>query len=255
MLLACDIGNTRFKFAVYDNEELIDYRISSYDNLRAELFRDYGITAAAISSVVPSAARSIVELLNESFSIDPFVISHKSLFNLKINYLTPETLGIDRICSCEGAFSIYSNSPDYKYYNDKVWIITVDSGTATTLNIVKYNAEFAGGIIMPGITTMAKSLSGSTAQLPAAGSEDYTGLIGRDTRSSIASGIINSTAGMIERACDFLKEQFGAGDIRIYITGGNSEAVSRIIKYENLQVKDLVLRGVKAVFEKNRITH
>ncbi|HEX2963050.1 MAG TPA: type III pantothenate kinase [Ignavibacteriales bacterium] len=254
MILACDIGNSRIKFALYDKYGLRELKISSRGLLPLDWFRKSKIEHAAISSVVPSVTDELSEYFSKEFNLEPFVITHESAFNLQIDYETPHSLGIDRICSAEGAFALFKASPESKSYSEKTFIVTIDLGTATTLNVVKYNGVFSGGIIMPGIMTMANSLKVNTAQLPEISIElDYKGFIGKNTRSSIASGILNSTLSLIESSICRLKNEAGAEAVKLYTTGGNAPLIEKHLKYEHVMVEDLVLRGVKSVFERNII--
>ncbi len=149
------------------------------------------------------------------FNIDCFIISNKAKFNLNINYDTPETLGIDRICSSEGAFYLFKNSEDFKNYNAETYIVTIDFGTATTINIIDYPATFIGGIISPGLKMMFNSLNKSTAQLPDVDPYDYLDLIGRTTNSSIATGVINSSIGLIDKLLSYIKNDLSGKNIKI----------------------------------------
>ncbi|MGE5498907.1 MAG: type III pantothenate kinase, partial [Syntrophothermus sp.] len=249
-----DIGNSRIKFALYDKYGLRELKISSQGLLPLDWFRNIKIKNVAISSVVPSLTDELSEYFSKEFKIEPFVITHESLFNLQIDYETPHSLGIDRICSAEGAFALFKESKEFKGYDEKTFIITIDLGTATTVNIVKYNGLFSGGIIMPGIMTMTNSLKVNTAQLPEISIElDYKGFIGKNTRSSIASGILNSTLSLIENCVCYLKSEMGAKEVKLYTTGGNAPIIEKHLKFEHLMVEDLVLRGVKSVFERNVI--
>ncbi|MEI7811397.1 MAG: type III pantothenate kinase [Ignavibacteria bacterium] len=254
MLLACDLGNTFAKFGIYDEDILVAGIKSSYDNFTPALFSKYTINCAAVSSVVPAHTMKLSVALSYKYGITPFIIHSKSHFNLRINYLTPNALGTDRICSAEGAFALYKKSKDFKKYNDKTCIVTIDMGTATTINIIGFEAEFSGGIILPGLSTMAKALNTNTAGLPEINpGSDYTGFIGHDTKSSIASGIINSTAGLIENTIRHLKNELKARQIKIYITGGNAPLMLKYLETEHTYVEDLVLRGVKTIYERNMV--
>ena len=251
MLLACDIGNTNIKICIFREDELTGFNIfSSTDDLLASL-KSVNISKAAISSVVPGKTKIVSDFLKNEFNVPAYQITKESLFNLKINYDTPETLGIDRICSAEGAFSIFKSSNEFINYNSKTFLLSVDLGTATTINIVGYPGEFLGGIIAPGIKIMALSLNKNTAQLPEVDFGNYKGNIGRDTKSSIASGIINSTIGVIERTIDFLKRERNAEEIKIYVTGGNAEVMIRFFDFEFIYEKGLVLKGIKSIYNMN----
>jgi len=63
---------------------------------------------------------------------------------------------MDRVCSATGAFEIATRE---KLLSSNQFLIIIDFGTATTINIVSPLREFIGGLIAPGITTMLKSLN------------------------------------------------------------------------------------------------
>ncbi|MDP4190636.1 MAG: type III pantothenate kinase [Bacteroidota bacterium] len=253
MFLACDLGNTFAKFGLYEHNELKRFIKCPYEEFSADVFQAWEIDRIGISSVVPQMTEKIAGILSEKFTYLPFIInSASSRFNLKINYKSPSTLGIDRICSAEGAFSLFRSDPDFSKYNENTFIVTADLGTATTINIVGYYAEFLGGIIMPGISTMANSLFTNTAKLPRVDPLDaYKGFIGIDTASSISSGIINSTSGIIERTVMRLKKEQNAQSVKLYLTGGFAEVMKNYVETDSIVVKDLVLRGIKAIYERN----
>jgi len=244
MLLTCDIGNTNIKSGLFINDHLTEFNIFSSVEDFISYTKNKLIRKLAVSSVVPAKINAVKALLQDDVGITEVTTS--SPFNLQINYESPGTLGIDRLCSCEGAFYLFKKSTRYKNYNEKTLLTTIDFGTATTINIVKYPGVFEGGIIAPGIKLMSHSLNNGTAQLPAIGAGDYNNLIGRNTKQSIASGIINSTVGMIDRTIKSLRET-GAENINIYITGGNAEILFPYFNFEYIYEKALVLYGIRAV--------
>ncbi len=244
MFLACDIGNSYIKSGLFEGNKLTDsFSFQNTDRL-AEIISEKEITAAGISSVVPAKTNQILKLLNAG-SIPLHIISHSSSFNLKIRYKTPETLGIDRLCSAEGAFFLNNGIKE-----DEI-LLSIDMGTATTINVIRYPGEFAGGVIAPGVTMMGTALHSYTAQLPEVNFEDYEGMIGDSTKSSIASGLINSTLGMIDRITAHLSKTYSEKNIKIYLTGGNAEKIAPHLDKEFTYQKNLVLFGIKAVSELN----
>lgn len=250
-MLAIDIGNTNIKTGYFSDDELIENKL--FDN--EESFSSYLLTKPsepiAISSVVPHLTEKIINILKNAGSSPPFILTKDVKFNLDILYDSPESLGIDRLCSAEGAFTIYKKSPDFNNYNDKTYILSIDLGTATTINIVRYPGEFTGGIIAPGIKMMFESLNSRTAQLPNADGDYFKEFFGRDTLSSIASGVINSATGLINNAIEYLKVEMRAEELKIFITGGNASKLLPYLKFEYKFIRELVLLGVKAVYNKN----
>jgi type III pantothenate kinase len=249
MLCACDIGNSRIKAGLFDDNELKD--LLYFSDIRALIadVRNRQIRDFAISSVVPNKQQRLAEELKKTLHIEPFIINHQKIFNLRLSYDSLKALGVDRVCSLEGAFFLFKR--DHSSLPDREFIISIDFGTATTVNIVKPPAEFIGGMIAPGPKMMLRALQNHTAQLPKVNPEHYTTLIAQDTKSSIASGVINSTVGLIEKIVNHMYIHHNAKDLHIYITGGNAEYILSQLDFEFIYEKALVLYGIKAIFEKN----
>lgn len=246
MVLALDIGNSFTKYAIYQKDKLVALSKFSSENPYFEKIITPDIKYCVISSVVPNFTIKTRNILINDYQIEPYVINRQSKFSIKIEYRTPDSLGIDRICGAEGAFIQYKKENNYKL-NDKP-IVVIDLGTATTINLIKPQGVFAGGIIAPGIVTMTKSLFSNTAQLPYVDLNEYHEFIGKDTNSCIASGIINSAIGLIERAVDRIKQDYKTSKVTIYITGGNAPLIKPYLSFECSIVSDLILKGANEIF-------
>lgn len=246
MLLAIDIGNTNIKAGIFDRQKLLDHFIASNFSEIISSLGSCNITAASISSVVPEKTKLIYEGVKSSFDCKPFIITNNVKFNLKVKYKSPETLGIDRLCSVEGALLSYENLDTGTY------LITIDFGTATTINIVKYPKLFIGGLISPGIKTLFHSLNKQTSQLPELTIDKYKSLIGDDTLTSIASGVVNSTIGLIDKTIKFLLEFSDCKEVIVYATGGMAEKLQSYLEQDVVYDKHLVLRGISAIYDLNK---
>jgi type III pantothenate kinase len=249
MILTCDIGNTNIKAGIFTEDKLTDFLIPKGISELIDLVKNYKFNDIVVSSVVPSISEELIKKLDE-LTITPVIINSNSSFNLDIDYDSPETLGIDRVCSAEGAFYLYSKTNTFR--KDQI-IISIDFGTATTLNVVKHPGLFAGGIIAPGTDLMFKSLKTNTAQLPKVSSADYKNVIGKSTSESIASGVLQSAAGLIERSIELIKSETKAEEVIIYITGGNFENVEKFLEFDYNYEKGLVLYGINAVYNKAKL--
>jgi type III pantothenate kinase len=248
MLLACDIGNSRIKAGIFTDNILTEIFVcksvsSIVDNINSRHIRE-----VAISSVVPAISDELKNALDK-FEILPFIITKDSEFNLQIDYNSPETLGMDRLCSVEGAYYLFKSKRDFR---QNQIIITIDFGTATTINVITFPGVFSGGIIAPGIDLMFRSLSKDTAQLPLVYQSDFENVIGKSTRESIASGVINSAAGLLDRAIRLIEDELNPKKVIIYTTGGNFESIKPFLEFRFKHVEALVLYGVKAVYERNK---
>jgi len=248
MFLAIDIGNTNVKAGLFNGDTLEDFLVSPDIKNIIHSVLQKEIKSTAFTSVSPIKTTEFLKLFGKNFSITPYQITHKSKFNLKIEYSTPGTLGIDRICSAEGVFNLYSKS-QCNAQND--FIISVDFGTATTINIVSSRGSFIGGLILPGIQMMFESLNKNTAQLPLVTENDYLNLVGSSTNSSIASGVITSITGLLEKIENDLRENKQANSVLFYTTGGNAERINQYLTVKFEYVKELVLIGVSEIYKNN----
>ena len=251
MFLACDIGNTNIKIGLFKEDKLEEF--NSFQNYSSLLhyLRKAAFDKAAISSVVPKTSKKLAKDISTIKNIKPFVITKDVRFNLKIIYDSIDTLGIDRICGVEGAYSIFIKSNEAKNYNSDTFILSIDFGTATTINIVRFPGEYIGGIIAPGLNMMFEGLNKKTSQLPIVDFASYKSLIGTDTKSSIASGVLNSTIGLIEKVINSLKPENDGVKINNFITGGNADKIMSYLPFKFKYEKGLVLAGIKSIYEKN----
>jgi type III pantothenate kinase len=106
---------------------------------------------------------------------------------LRINYNPPESVGIDRLINASAAASKYGTP-----------VVVCSFGTATVIDVVSREREFLGGIIAPGVKTMAAALRENTAQLRVVEIEQPPSLIGNSTEAAILSGIVNGHIAMAE---------------------------------------------------------
>ena len=248
MLLTLDIGNTNIKSALFDGNILIEFIIHSKVNEVIRYAKNKNLNAIAVCSVNPSVEESLANELSEK-NIEIFRANIKNKFNLRVKYETPDTLGMDRVCSTVGAYDIAVNQ---KLLLKGQFLLTIDFGTATTINIVSPEAIFLGGLIAPGIKTMLKSLNEKTAQLPLPEPVTFQELIGDSTNSSILSGVYNATIGMINETVNHLKTISKNVEPIIFATGGNAEVIMPYIKHPIIYEEALVLKGLKVIYDLNK---
>jgi type III pantothenate kinase len=138
-----------------------------------------------------------------------------------------------------------------KIISKNQFLITIDFGTATTINIVSTDGQFIGGLIAPGVNTMLNSLNEKTAQLPLPDLSSYVGLVGNSTDSSIISGVITATIGLINETVSQLNDNSNQRPPVIFITGGNSKFILPHLKHKVIFEEALVLKGLKIVYDLN----
>ena len=246
MLLTLDIGNTNIKTALFTGDEIINFNIHRNSIEALEYINRTKFKNTAICSVNPSI-EEVLENVITDIGISVFTVNVKSKFNFQIEYKTPDTLGMDRLCSVVGALNLADKK---NMILDNQYLITIDFGTATTINILSPDRKFIGGLIAPGLKTMLNSLKEKTAQLPLIESGFYGGVIGDSTKSSILNGVFTATIGMISETINQLTSESNKVPL-IFTTGGNAEPILPHIKHKIIYDKALVLRGLKVAYDLN----
>ncbi|MHB1679083.1 MAG: type III pantothenate kinase [bacterium] len=278
MFLSCDIGNTNTVFGIYnnfnggydDNEDIVNvYRISTSqifsDNdifcaLR-KLFSDDGISIddvknACISSVVPSKNK-FYESFCKLLDCNAIFISSASKTGINITVENPEKLGADRIVNA-----------GYAYHLNKEFQIIVDIGTALTIDIIDEDGNFKGGVIFPGIKTLAVCLNEKTASLPLIDVDEVAynlennkniimpiiiPLIGNNTVKSIQAGLLYGTIFLIEGFIKEIRKQHNKKECRVIFTGGLSNIIADKCKIKGLKIIDglWTIKGLKFLYQLN----
>ncbi len=156
MNLIVDIGNTRVKLAVMRQGECVDERCAEQLSPASvdELADAWPLRRAIVSSTRGGTAEAAA-LLRQRV---PVVVEFGSATPVPIRsaYLTPETLGRDRLAAAVGATVLWPGRN----------VLIVDCGTAVTIDLVTADGTFQGGCISPGLRTRFRALHDYTAALP-----------------------------------------------------------------------------------------
>ncbi len=247
MLLAIDIGNSTVKFGVFDGENLVDkFTIPTVRNQTADEISDItkknlpqNISAVVVSSVVPELRHSIEIFSKNSFNISPFFVGHDFNFGLKINYFSPENLGIDRLIATFAAKEKYG-----------VPCIVCDFGTATTIDAVNSSGDFIGGVIVAGMNLLADALFQRTSKLPKVEIKKAEKVIGTSTVEAINAGIyfgyLGLTDGIIKRMIGELNEK-----PQVIATGGLASIITDGSEFIGIYDENLMLDGLRMIFYKS----
>ena len=238
MNLVVDIGNSSLKVAIFDKKLMTSKFIYTNQSLNifSDLFKNNVIDNCLISNV-STIDKNILDFLkinsnlfsiNESINI-PFI-------NL---YKTKNTLGHDRIALVSAA------AIDFPDQNTLI----IDTGTCITYDFKNSENEYLGGGISPGIQMRFKSLNSQTSKLPLSTINlDYK-LIGDDTNSSINSGVVYGVISEINGIINQYQERFK--NIKIILTGGDSNFLLKKIKNTIFADQNFLLKGLNYLLENN----
>ena len=253
MLLAIDIGNTNTVVGIFDGDRLAcEFRIrtvrdmtedemygATHRLLAAKGVSEKDVSDVIVASVVPKMRRAVDAYCDKYLGIAPVWISADQGLGMPVLLKNPADAGADRIVNAIAAYDKYRGA-----------LIVVDFGTATTFDCISKNGEYLGGAISPGIGTAADALFSKAARLPRVEiAEPPTHAIGRDTVSSMQSGIILGYAGLVEGLVSRIKTEM-EGPVTVIATGGLAPLMAHVCpSIENVD-NDLTLYGLKLIHKR-----
>ncbi len=255
MIVVMDVGNTNIVFGVYEGKKLLNHwRMTTDKDKTSDEFGmflmnifnhekiDVGnIEAVVIASVVPPIMYSLEHAIKKYFKLDPIVVGPGIKTGINIKYENPREVGADRIVNAVAALEIYKGP-----------LIIVDFGTATTFCAVTSNAEYLGGVICPGIKISAEALFQKAAKLPRIDLAKPDTVIGRNTVSSMQSGIVYGYVGKVDYIVKRMKKEMKEDNIKVIATGG----LARMIASESETIDEisslLALDGLRIIYDWNK---
>ncbi len=240
MNLVIDIGNSRTKVAFFTGREMADTFVFddfSIDRIN-ELVQKFPETDQAILSSVTAVDQTEIDALTAKFP-GFIVLNHLTQIPIRNNYLTPETLGLDRLAAAIGAKVLFPDTD----------LLVIDAGTAITFDLVEKNGTFAGGNISPGMRSRFRALHEFTQKLPLTAEADDFPLLGRTTEEAIQSGVINGMIFEIDGMVDLLKKKYP--EIQPVLTGGDAPFFERRLKNPIFVKSEITLIGLNRILEYN----
>ncbi|MFA5145142.1 MAG: type III pantothenate kinase [Candidatus Omnitrophota bacterium] len=245
MLLAIDIGNTNISFGIFKAMRIIKKfeiptKYYSLKKLKKKLL-NANIDDTLICSVVPKASKALKRDLEKLLGKQPLIIGKDIEVPIKNLYRKPEQVGQDRLVNAYAGVLLY-----------KTPLIIIDFGTAVTFDVISKNKEYLGGMILPGLKASLEALAEKTALLPKIKLNKPKEFIGRDTQSSMLSGIIYGFSALTDELIKQIKKKIGRNTLAIG-TGGNISLIGRHCKRLDGINADLTLTGLSLIYESQRL--
>jgi len=232
MNLIIDIGNTRAKVAVFNNDGLIFSLSAEPENINnniEKLQKEYDLKNCILSSVANTSTEA------ESYKFEKFIkLNHKTKVPFKNKYNTPTTLGVDRIALASAATYLYPSKN----------VLVIDAGTCITYDFINTKSEYLGGAISPGISIRYKALNEFTANLPFLKQADFK-LIGKDTKSSIHSGVLNGFIQEIDGVIKQYRRKYS--NLTVVLTGGDTNFLAKKLKSSIFATPNFLLEGLNSI--------
>jgi len=258
VILVLDVGNTSTTIGVLDGERLVHtWRIRTdprttdeLGSLLLQLLAHRGVepdvlVGAMAGLVVPSMRYAVEEACRRYLAIECRFVGQGTRTGMKLRVQNPREVGADRIANAVAALHRWGGP-----------VVVVDLGSATTVDAVNGAGEFVGGAIAPGFRVAGEALFGHAAQLPRVElAPPPAGVIGRNTRHAVQSGLFHGFVGMIDHLATQVRAAMAPADdpglVRVVGTGDYAtlfqDASQEIGEVDRL----LTLRGLGLLYERN----
>lgn len=254
MILALDVGNThivlgcieegkilrtaRIHTALHDTETEYAVRIKDLLDLYGIDLR--GFEAAILSSVVPPLTEVLSEAVLRVTGLKCMLVAPGIRTGLNIRIDDPGTLAGDLIVGSVAAAVCYGTP-----------VIVLDMGTATTIVAIDGNNCYRGGAILPGVKLSYAALASGTSLLPDISVTPPKHAVATNTVDAMRAGAVFGTAASIDGMIERMEAELGC-ECKLVATGGLARAVTPYCKREIVCDKDLLLKGLWVLYEKNR---
>lgn len=245
MILEIDMGNTRLKWRVREQQLVVTQGAIGIEAPLDLLLDKIGVNCSAISSVM--VASVVGDLLEQKFAgwsieclkLQPvFVHSNAICGSVRNGYREPEKLGVDRWLGMVAAYRITGNAS-----------VVVSCGTAVTVDLVAHDGRHLGGFIAPGLNLMLDSLTSRTRQIKLT---DVIPPLSLSPAAATSDAVYSACAAMLTGLVDNGVRQLGRFDqnteVQMIFTGGDAGKLLPFYPHARL-VPDLVLDGLACVLD------
>jgi type III pantothenate kinase len=159
--------------------------------------------------------------------------------SVKVRYDNPKDVGADRIANALAAFSKYGGP-----------IVVIDFGTAVTYDAINAEGDYLGGAIAPGVEISLNALVSHTAMLRRVEAVAPDSVIGRNTVTSIQSGLVWGFVAQVEGMVERMVAELG-GSAKVIATGGQAALVAGLTTVIESTEPLLTLEGLRLIYAQN----
>lgn len=238
MNLCIDAGNSRVKWGWHDGSRwtalasvsLIEFAAATHD------INPFAATHAnpekiIISNVAGEGAHQLLVNWTSIFEAEPhWLRGTPQACGVQNDYENPEQLGPDRWAALIAARALHSGE-----------CLVINSGTATTIDMLTADGVFQGGAILPGVELMRFVLHEHTGRLPL--QTGHPVQTPRNTLDAIESGCWHAQAGAVQRVA----AQMGKDVLCLFSGGAGQVLMQQLPHLKTRYVDNMVLEGLARI--------
>lgn len=247
-VLLVDVGNTRIKWALLEGQRLGRSQAAVHSawgpaSYARRLFaqRTHPLRVWVSSVAGLEVNRALEKAARRARVPATFVKVPRAGGGVRVGYIEPWRLGVDRFVAAVGAHELFPGMP----------LCVVGVGTAMTIDLIAAKGRHRGGAIIPAPALMVTTLFARTHGIhrraqggsSRGGRSARTRLFARSTRAGVVQGARYAAAALIDRAVEEGRTLLGRSPL-VVLTGGEAAAVRPLLRSSCVGVPDLVLRGL-----------
>jgi type III pantothenate kinase len=238
--LAVDIGNTRTKLGLFSKDSAL-MTVSQHE--------DFDFDKVLTTATNHAVEKIIFSSVGHQLTDEQTVILGRHFYWLELDtrtplpiqnhYLTPSTLGKDRLAAVVGASELYPGEN----------CLVIDAGTCITYDLLEAGRHYRGGNIAPGLQMRYQAMHTFTQRLPLVDVTAEDGWLGNTTETALQRGGLLGVTFEIEGYLAHCAAQFGK--IRGVLTGGDADFLAKQVKSKIFVHRNLVLTGLNKILNYN----
>jgi type III pantothenate kinase len=250
LVLTVDVGNTSTACVVFRGEAIVHrrriptpkkWRPGNFRTLLGAAWKDKP-AAVVVSSVVPALDKALGADCKKTLGLPVLFLDHRGRTGVPLKIDKPSELGADRIADCLGALRFCAPP-----------LIIIDSGTATTFDLLNKKGEYCGGSILPGLAIAIKSLAENTARLKNIAFTVPGSPVGTNTVNSIRAGIFYGNVGSLTHLIALYRGILGP-QCKVIATGGLVRFFKGRVPGIDRFEPDLLAYGLKSFYNRQQRT-
>lgn len=237
--LYLDAGNSRLKWLLVEETGEVSRGVCEYG--KPGLLYGTSLEARSLQSVVISTVkgegleRQLTTEVKALYQLEPtFIRVQRELLGVKAAYRELSRLGVDRWLAMLAAHA-----------RDLSPVVVIDAGTAITADFLDGHGRHLGGLIVPGVQTMARALFANTGSVHVESlTLPQTWAPGCDTLACVEMGVAASLQGLVDQIRRWASGQYPQS--RYILTGGDAGVLGQWLSAAEM-APDLVFEGMRLI--------
>jgi len=238
MIALLDLGNSRFKLAPLTEGQpgaviVMQYGHDAVDSVVKALLEMQPDHVCVASVRGPRFNREFRRSMDRVSGVETkFVGTPESGLGVRIAYRDPTHLGVDRYLSMVAVRKALCTAA-----------VVLDCGTAVTIDAVDAGGRHLGGLILPGLRMMRRSLNAGAAEINVNERDAAHDLFTTDTKEGVLAGTTRAMLASLEKISHDMRASMQP-PVSTVIDGGDADYLAPFLPDLFIRMPYLVLRGL-----------